>query len=92
VSDGGEGGFLEVIDEDASMPARGMMTPGLTEGEFTMDEHDRDVFDGEFADLCDPRHVLNEIITEIRGLVLSHNRLSDDGRRSQNCKGANLDC
>jgi hypothetical protein len=38
--------FLEVIDEDASMPARRMMTPGQTEGEFTMDEHDRDVFDG----------------------------------------------
>jgi hypothetical protein len=30
--------FLDAIDEDASMSARRMMTPGLTDGEFALDE------------------------------------------------------
>jgi hypothetical protein len=46
---------------------------------------------GEFDALCNQRSVLNEIIIEIIGVVLTHNPLSENGRRSQNSKWANLD-
>jgi hypothetical protein len=78
--------LLDVIDEDGSMPAGRIIAPGQMEGELSMDWHARAVLIGEFVIPWDHRGVLNGVITEIRGGIMTRNPLSEDGRGSQSCE------